>query len=309
MQKMMTKADAKELVKVRDPLSGRIDTILLFSAYGGNPNGDPQANNLPRTDLDGYGEVSPVCIKRKLRNRMQDLGLEIFVQSDNRRTDEYDTLKRRADAYIADLKAGAGKKAVITRTQFAQAAMERWADVRAFGQVFAWAGDKKGEGVSIPVTGPVSVRVGRTVDPVEVRAIQITKSTSGDKKEGEVRGSDTMGMYNYITYGLYVVKMSISAELAAKTGFSSGDAEILKECLRTLFVGDASAARPAGSMVVERLYWVEHDCPIGQYNVRDVHNMLSVKRKDDVIVPKSIDDYDIKINALPGLKVDELQGI
>ena len=282
-------------------LENKIDFVALVSVKNANPNGDPLNGNRPRTDYSGYGEISDVCIKRKIRNRMQDLGQSVFVQSDDRSDDGAKSLSDRVNA-VEELKKEKDGDA------FARKACERWLDVRSFGQVFAFKNGKgEGKGVSVGVRGPVSIHLATSFDPVEIVSMQITKSVSNERAEGKERGSDTMGMKHYVKFGLYEVKGSIVVQLAEKTGFSTEDAETLKECLRTLFVNDASSARPDGSMEVVKLYWWEHDCKDGQYSFAKVHDSVKVRLKDGVSAPSSESDYEIIREELPGLKCTELQ--
>ena len=152
-------------------LKGKIDFAVLISATNANPNGDPLNGNRPRENFDGYGEISDVCIKRKIRNRFQDLGARVFVQSDDRADDGFTSLKARAEG-CAELKAILSKSKNPDRDQFSQAACREWIDVRAFGQVFAF----KGVNVSVGVRGPVSVQQAVSVSPVDIVSMQITKS-------------------------------------------------------------------------------------------------------------------------------------
>ena len=122
------------------------------------------------------------------------------------------------------------------------------------------------------------------------------------------RGSDTMGMKHFVRYGLYEIKGSINVQLAEKTGFSSEDANVVKECLRTLFVNDASSARPDGSMEVLKVFWWEHDCKDGQYSSAKVHRTLNVKLKEGIATPNSPEDYEIELQELPGLKCECIDG-
>lgn len=279
-------------------LENKIDFVMFISVSNANSNGDPLNGNRPRTDYNGFGEISDVCIKRKIRNRMQDLGNSIFVQSEERADDGAKSLKDRAKD-LAKVK---------DPDEFAKTACERWLDVRSFGQVFAF--DKKEFACpSVGVRGPVSIHQAVSVDPVEIVSMQITKSVSGDKKEGKDRGSDTMGTKHFVKYGLYEVKGSINVQLAEKTGFSAQDAQIVKECLRTLFVNDASAARPDGSMEVVKLFWFEHNCKDGQYSSAKVHHCVSAKLADGVSIPQSADDYIIACEELPGLKTEVIEGL
>lgn len=272
----------------------KIDFAVLLSVTNANPNGDPLNGNRPRTDYKGFGEMSDVCIKRKIRNRMQDLGHDIFVQSDDRRSDDCISLKDRANAL----------KGIKKQDEFAKTACEKWLDVRAFGQVFAFNSfDCK----SVGVRGPVSIHQAVSVDPVDAYSMQITKSVSGERKNEADRGSDTMGMKHFVRFGLYQVKGSINVQLAEKTGFSQEDALVVKEALRTLFVNDASAARPDGSMEVVRVYWWEHNCKDGQYSSAKVHRLLKVTPKVDA--PASSADYDIQLDELPGLACEVIEGM
>lgn len=281
-------------------LKNKIDFVALVSVTRANGNGDPLNGNRPRTDLNGFGEISDVCIKRKIRNRMQDLGKAIFVQSEDRCTDGYGSLSERAAAVM---------KGVKDRDSYAKQACENWLDVRSFGQVFAFT-SKDTKGVSVGVRGPVSIHQASSISSVEIESIQITKSVSGEKKEkSDSRSSDTMGMKHFVRFGLYEIKGSINVQLAEKTGFSEEDAETIKECLRTLFVNDASSARPEGSMEVVKLYWWKHNCKDGQYSSAKVHRSVKVTLKDPDTIPTCADDYVITLDPLPGLEPEVIDGI
>lgn len=274
----------------------KVDFAVLVSVTNANSNGDPLNGNRPRTDYYGYGEISDVCIKRKLRNRMQDLGQPIFVQSDDRCDDGAISLKERAK-HLEKIK---------TQEEFAKSACEKWLDVRTFGQVFAF---NSFNCKSVGVRGPVSIHQASSINPVEITSMQITKSVSGERKSEGERGSDTMGMKHFVRFGMYLVKGSINVQLAEKTGFSEEDAQTVKECLRTLFVNDASSARPDGSMEVVNVYWWQHNCKDGQYSSAKVHRSLQVHLKDGVEVPASADDYDIRVEELPDLPCEIITGI
>lgn len=279
-------------------LNNKIDFVALISVERANANGDPLNGNRPRTDYDGYGEMSDVCIKRKLRNRMQDLGQPIFVQSDDRCDDGFGSLSERASSVMK------GEK---NRDVYAGKACQTWLDVRSFGQVFAF---KDAKGVSVGVRGPVSIHQAVSVSPVDIETLQITKSVNGEKSEkGATRSSDTMGKKHYVRFGLYTVKGSINVQLAQKTGFTHDDAMVLKEALRTLFEGDASSARPEGSMEVVKLYWFEHNCPVGQYSTAKVHRSIKVAPKAGVTIPQCVEDYEITVEELPGLTPEVIDGV
>ena len=274
----------------------KIDFVVLVSVTKANSNGDPLNGNRPRTDYNGLGEISDVCIKRKIRNRMQDLGHKIFVQSEDRSDDNFNSLSERASSKLNGIK---------DKDTYARIACETWMDVRSFGQVFAFKADKSG--VSVGVRGPVSIHQAASVSPVEVESIQITKSVNGEP--GEKKASDTMGMKHFVRFGLYMIKGSINVQLAEKTGFTQEDADVIKECLRTLFINDASSARPEGSMEVVKLFWWQHKCKDGQYSSAKVHRSVHVTLKDTVSLPSCVDDYNITWDELPDLVPEVIDGI
>lgn len=277
--------------------TNKIDFTVLVMVNNANPNGDPLNGNRPRENYDGYGEISDVCIKRKIRNRLQDMGENIFVQSEERSDDGCKSLADRAKANEAMQAALKAKD----KDAYMKAACDTWMDVRAFGQVFAF----KSVTFSAGVRGPVSVQSAFSVAPVDIESIQITKSVNGET--GEKKSSDTMGMKHRINSAMYIIKGSINHQLAEKTGFSDEDADKIKEALRTLFLNDSSSARPDGSMEVVKVYWWKHNCPMGQYSSAKVHRLLEVTAKTDE--PKTVEDYEICLKSLPGLDVEEIEGI
>ena len=137
--------------------------------------------------------------------------------------------------------------------------------------------------------------------------MQITKSVNNEPEKG--KSSDTMGTKHFVEFGLYRMKGSVNVQLAEKTGFSEEDAEKLKEALRTLFINDASSARPDGSMEVVSVYWWKHKNKIGQYSAAKVHESLKITLKEGVLAPASVDDYEIRIDALPELEPEVIEGI
>lgn len=282
-------------------LTNKIDFAVIINVKNANPNGDPLNGNRPRYNYDGYGEISDVAIKRKIRNRlMLDEKYHVFVQSDDSKLDNYPSLRSRAEGEIA-------KALWQDKKVFSQAACEKWIDVRSFGQVFAYGGEKKGEGVSTGIRGPVSIHPAFSVSPVLDRttSTQITKSVSGEG-DGTTRASDTMGMKHRVDHGVYVFFGCMNPQLATKTGFSDDDAEAIKEALKTLFRNDSSSARPEGSMEVYRLYWWQHTSPNGQYSSAKVHRLLKVSPKVDM--PSTIEDYEITLDKLPDLNCEVIEG-
>lgn len=277
-------------------LQNKIDFALIFSVKNANPNGDPLNGNRPRTDYDGYGEVTDVCIKRKIRDRLQSSGESIFVQSDEKKTDDMPSLKARAESDDYGLGKDAFNVKKITLEETARLANEKWIDVRTFGQLFAFKNDAK-DGVSIPIRGPVSIQSAFSVEPVSITSTQITKSVSGEG-DGTKKSSDTMGMKHRVDKAVYVTFGGMTPQLAERTGFSDEDAETIKQVLPKLFEGDASSARPEGSMVVEKVIWWPHNSLSGQYSSAKVHRTLSVNADGsyslenlDGLIPEEIDGF------------------
>lgn len=278
-------------------LNHKIDFAIILNVKNANPNGDPLNGNRPRTDFTGIGEITDVCLKRKIRDRLQDSGEVIFVQSDERKTDGMTSLANRAKDKEVGLGSDAFNARKSDKDETAKAACAKWIDVRSFGQVFAFGkGEESGTGVSIAIRGPVTIQSAFSVEPVNITSTQITKSVSGEG-DGSKRGSDTMGMKHRVDKGIYVAYGAISPQLAERTGFSDEDAEKIKQALIHLFEGDASSARPEGSMQVVKLIWWQHNSKAGQYSSAKVHQSLTVNA-----------DGSYQLTALDGLIAEEIDG-
>ena len=292
-------------------LENKIDFAVIISVKRANPNGDPLNGNRPRQTYDGYGEISDVCLKRKIRNRLQDMGESIFVQSDDNRApgDEFRSLNDRFNAAkLADIRKDSCKK---------------WFDVRAFGQVFAFK--KKGTGkkgketedseenadaVSVGIRGPVTIQSAFSVEPITPDSLQIVKSVNleTNEKAPDKKGSDTMGMKHRVDKGIYVAFGAINTQLASKTSFSDADAEKIKKALRSLFVNDVSSARPEGSMEVVKVIWWQHNSPSGQYSSAKVHGVLREllnEKKDGTYDSNKLKE---KLKGLEPQELDQLEG-
>jgi len=285
-------------------LESKIDFAVILRATKANPNGDPLNGNRPRMDYDGFGEISDVCLKRKIRDRLMEAKDEsgnykysIFVQCDERKVDDAKSLKDRADKALKD-------------NLTLESACKQWFDVRAFGQVFAFKATnkkaKKGEetedaggdtGVSIPVRGPVSVHSAFSIEPIRPESIQITKSVNSETTADGKKSSDTMGMKHRVDKAVYVFYGSINPQLAERTGFTNDDANAIKAILPKLFENDESSARPAGSMEVVKVIWWNHGCKAGKYSSAKVHKSVEVNL-----------DGTYNIKELGGLKPEEIDG-
>lgn len=276
-------------------LQNKIDFAIVLRVKHANPNGDPLNGNRPRTDYGGFGEITDVCLKRKLRDRLLESGQSIFVQSDDRKVDGETSLRNRAESAANGLGKDAFKK-TANKDATAKLACAKWYDVRAFGQVFAFASGTDAGGVSIPIRGPVTVQSAFSLEPVSITSTQITKSVSGEG-DGTKRGSDTMGMKHRVDAGVYRTFGSINPQLAERTGFSDTDAQALKSVLPRLFENDASSARPDGSMEVLTVIWWQHNCKSGQYSSAKVHGSLTVNA-----------DGSISVDPLDGLDPEIING-
>lgn len=282
-------------------LNNKIDFVLFIDVTAANPNGDPLSGNMPRQDNNLHGIMSDVCIKRKIRNRLQDAGEPIFVVANDRIEDNFRSLQKRfEDVFTTKDK----DQDVYT------GACEKWTDVRAFGQTVTF--QKR----SIGIRGPVSISLAKSLDPVEVTTMQITRSTNGMEADvGKSRSSDTMGSKHYVEYGLYKVCGSINPYFAERTGFTDEDAEKIKEALRTLFVNDISSARPDGSMEVKKLYWVKHPSKLGTVSSAKVHQLFNYTKNGNT-APTSFDCYQenndeeaIKNLTEKGVSIEVIEGM
>jgi CRISPR-associated protein Csd2 len=294
-------------------LSTKIDFAVILRVRHANPNGDPLNGNRPRTDYTGLGEISDVCLKRKIRDRLQETGQAIFVQSDDRKVDDATSLKDRASKALKD--------AFGDGSEMAKRACAIWMDVRSFGQLFAFQGSKSKSGkkaarakvaedagdsgdsgeseeasTSIPIRGPVTIQSAFSIEPVDVTSTQITKSVSSEG-DGTKRGSDTMGMKHRVDNAVYVFFGSMNPQLAERTGFSDADAEAIKSVLPKLFENDASSARPEGSMSVLKVLWWRHNSRAGQFSSARVHGTLAVHP-----------DGTYAVSSLDGLQPEEIDG-
>lgn len=287
----------------------KIDFIILFDALDANPNGDPDAGNLPRIDGEtAHGIVTDVCIKRKIRNfvllsRAGESGYAILIKEKAVLNNEIEA------AYLA-----LGKDAT---TDLARKWMcQNFYDVRTFGAVLSTGSKGDGEDTEKnrknpknagQVRGPVQISFARTFDPVTQFEYTITRCAV-TKKEDEEKGR-TMGMKSTVPYGLYMAKGCINPYLAGQTGFTEADLELLLQALQNLFAFDASAARPAGSMAVRKLILFRHNSKLGNAPAHKLYDSLHVAKKEGVEFPRNITDYDISLDrsAIPdGVTVEEI---
>lgn len=294
-------------------IKNRYDFLLVFDAQDGNPNGDPDAGNMPRIDAEtGCGLVTDVCLKRKVRNFVQlthadKTGFDIFVKEkailnveiegaysklgidlSKAPADEKDGKKRNKEGQ------GQGSEVEKARVRMCH----DYYDIRTFGAVMS-TGSNAGQ-----VRGPVQMTFARSVDPVVTLEHSITRMAVATEAEAEKQGGDnrTMGRKNTIPYGLYVAHGFVSAHLAAQTGFSREDLDLLWAALNNMFEHDRSAAR--GLMTTRKLVIFEHDNALGQASAQSLFDLVTIKRKDETKPPRAFSDYEITIGTPPkGVKI------
>jgi len=290
-------------------LTKKIDFAIIMSVKNANPNGDPLNGNRPRTDYEGFGEVTDVCLKRKIRDRLveryellkkekKENGQAVLIQSDDRKCDDATSVKDRVEKMFGGVNLK-NQKADVDKV------CKEWVDVRAFGQLFAFKSDKKKKdedsdgdtGTSVPIRGPVTIQSAFSIEPVSLTSTQITKSVNAENTKDGKRSSDTMGMKHRVDHGIYVTFGSMNPQLAERTKFSDEDAVVIKEILPRLFENDASSARPEGSMEVLKVIWWEHNCKAGQYSSAKVHHSLRIHA-----------DGTFEVIPLPKLAPEEIPG-
>lgn len=283
-------------------ITNKVDFIATVEVKNANPNGDPLNGNEPRTDSNGHGEISDVCIKRKLRNRLQDLGEDIFVQASDRKKDDFNSLEKRFESVFSKEK---------NDNEVYKGSCDNWTDVRSFGQVITY------QNRSIGIRGPVSISIAKSLSPIVIKTLQITRSANSMEPKGKSsRSSDTMGSKSLVEYGVYVISGSINSYLSQKTGFTDEDKEKIKEALRTLFINDVSAARPDGSMEVKELFWFEHSSKIGDVSSAKIQSLIEFDSIPFEIKQPSYKDYNFRLNTSKlnnykdkGVKLEIIEGI
>lgn len=285
-------------------VNNRYDFMFLFDVIDGNPNGDPDADNLPRIDVEtNMGKVTDVCLKRKIRNYVQAVkenvpGYDIYIQESGTLTERDEWAKNQ----VPDDMEGAVQKMC-----------ERFFDVRTFGAVMTGfvkkakkgknedgsAEDSKATGHDGRLTGPVQFTPSTSVDPIVPMTMSITRMAVTTQKDKENKGNHTMGRKHIVPYALYVGRGFVSAGKAAKTGFSEEDLQLLWDAIMNMFEFDRSAAR--GQMSLKKLIVFKHDSKFGNDHADRLFSRVHVQKKDGVMVPRSYADYDVEIDT-SGLK-------
>jgi CRISPR-associated protein Csd2 len=275
-----------------EPIKNRYEFVLLYDVENGNPNGDPDAGNMPRIDPEtGYGIVTDVCLKRKIRNYVEMVkgdapGYRIYVK------EGVPLNQNHAQAYVSiGLKPG-DKKASISQISDARRWMcANFFDVRTFGAVMM-TGDNCGQ-----VRGPVQINFSRSIDPIVQQEVTITRQAVTRIEDAEKER--TMGRKHIVPYGLYRAEGYVSAKLANNasngTGFSEEDLALLWEALTNLFEHDRSAAR--GKMAVRKLVIFKHESELGNAPAHKLFETVTVERVNGLNPPRSYTDYVVKVDV------------
>lgn len=284
-------------------IKNRYEFVILFDVENGNPNGDPDAGNMPRIDPESsHGFVTDVCIKRKIRNFVElymegKEGYNILIKNDRSLNSKF------TEAYdVLGLEKGKGKDTPFEVQMEAQKYMcKNYYDVRAFGAVMSTTGGKSedgGKGKGNPcgtVRGPVQITFANSINSVYHNYLTITRQAKTTEDRQNAAGNTEMGKKSVIPYGLYRAEGFVSALLAQKvTGFSEDDLELLWTAIINMFENDRSAAR--GKMCLRKLYVFKHDTALGNAPAQVLFDKIKVEKKPDIVAPRSFDDYVITVD-------------
>lgn len=280
-------------------LKNRFDFVFVFDVKDGNPNGDPDAGNLPRVDAEtGMGLVTDVCLKRKVRNYVQVAknladGYDIFIK-------EKAVLNTMIDKAHEDENVKAAKDKTMAARDFM---CKNYYDIRTFGAVMS-TGQNAGQ-----VRGPIQLTFARSLDPIVASEHSITRMAVATEKEAEKQSGDnrTMGRKATVPYGLYVGYGFVSANLAKQTGFTDEDLQLFWDALKNMFDVDRSAAR--GLMSAQKIIVFKHDSELGNAPANKLFDLVKIEKKENAGVPRSFLDYNVTIDKekLPqGVTIEEL---
>ncbi|MCI6022411.1 MAG: type I-C CRISPR-associated protein Cas7/Csd2 [Candidatus Faecivivens sp.] len=279
-----------------EPIKNRYDFVVLFDVENGNPNGDPDAGNMPRVDPEtGYGLVTDVCLKRKIRNYIEDVkedapGYRIYIK-DGVPLNRSDNEAVQALGITGDLKSAKKSDPDIDR-KLRDFMCENFYDIRTFGAVMTTF--VKGALNCGQVRGPVQLTFARSIDPVVPQEVTITRVAITTEADAEKKGTE-MGRKHIIPYALYRAEGFVSANLARKsTGFSEEDLELLWQAILNMFENDHSAAR--GKMAVRDLIIFRHDSELGNAPSYKLFDSVLVEKKEGVDLPRSYKDYQICVS-------------
>ena len=279
------------------PIKNRYDFVILFDVENGNPNGDPDAGNMPRIDPEtGYGLVTDVCLKRKIRNYVETLkedapGYRIYIK------DQVPLQRSDAEAlaYLGvsgDLKA-AKKDDPSLDVKIRDFMCQNFYDIRTFGAVMTTF--VKGALNCGQVRGPVQLGFARSIDPILPQEVTITRVAITTEADAEKKGTE-MGRKYIVPYALYRAEGFVSANLARKTtGFSEEDLQLLWQAILNMFENDHSAAR--GKMAVRELILFKHDSELGNAPAHKLFDAVHVERVKDVAAPRTYGDYTVTVDA------------
>ncbi len=285
-----------------EPIKNRYEFVILFDVENGNPNGDPDAGNMPRLDPEtGYGLVTDVCLKRKIRNYVETVkedaaGYRIYIKDGvplNRSDAEAFAHWEIDEKTIKEVK----KRDPQLDEKIRDFMCQNFYDIRTFGAVMTTF--VKNNLNCGQVRGPVQLGFARSIDPIVPQEVTITRVAITTETDAEKKGTE-MGRKHIVPYALYRCEGYISANLARKTtGFSEEDLTLLWQAILNMFEVDHSAAR--GKMAVRQLIVFRHDSELGNTPAYRLFDTVSVSRKEDVVSPRAYSDYTVTVDtaALP----------
>ena len=279
-----------------NPIQNRYDFVILFDVENGNPNGNPDAGNMPRIDPEtGYGLVTDVCLKRKIRNYVEALkedapGYRIYVK-EGVPLNRSDAEAMTAVGVSSDLKAAKKSDPDIDR-KLRDFMCGNFYDIRTFGAVMTTF--VKGALNCGQVRGPVQLSFARSIDPIVPQEVTITRVAITTEADAEKKGTE-MGRKHIVPYALYRAEGYVSANLARKTtGFSEEDLQLLWKAILNMFENDHSAAR--GKMAVRELIVFKHDSELGEAPAYKLFQKVQVQHADGVEVPRKYEDYIVTVS-------------
>ena len=274
-----------------DAINNAYQFVMLFDVENGNPNGDPDAGNSPRIDPEtSHGFITDVCIKRKIRNYVElvkegEPGYNILIKPDSYLNAKFTEAYEELD--LAKGNKGKNKDDVVLARDYM---CKNYFDVRAFGAVMSTGDDSCGI-----VRGPVQINFAKSISPINIQDITITRQAKTTRERAEKKGNSEMGNKYVIPYALYMAEGYISAPLAKKvTKLTDADLDILWEAIINMFENDRSAAR--GKMVMRKLYVFKHDNELGCCPSHVLFDKINVSAKDNSKPARAFSDYEIIVD-------------
>ena len=287
-------------------IKNRYDFVMIFDVENGNPNGDPDAGNSPRIDPEtSLGYITDVCLKRKIRNYVEltkegEIGYNILVKPDKSLNTKFTEAHKALGLPLGKKEKKAPDEQILARNYMC----ENYFDVRTFGMVMSTGDDQCGI-----VRGPVQINFAKSISPVSVQEITITRQAITKESDIADGKKNEMGKKSFIPYALYRSEGYISAALANKiTGLSENDVSLLWEAIINMFENDHSAAR--GKMCMRKLYVFKHNSVLGNAPSNELFDKIVIRQKDATVPPRAFSDYEVTVdeNMPDGVELEKKWG-